>query len=217
MSVRDVGARIRARFKRFGVSASAAEVQQLVAYIGLLAKWNKTVNLTALVLEPPSDQAIDRLFVEPFLAARFLKQADGLLLDLGSGGGSPAIPLRIALPGVQLRMIEAKARKSAFLREAVRQLALSDSEVMNARMEDLLARPELHESASLISIRAVKADRRLWQTVSAFVKPGGRVLWFRSHSDDPDSGAYFPPFVLETVERLIPANNSELAVLRKQA
>lgn len=204
------------------MSATGAQVDQLVAYFGLLAKWNRTVNLTALVLDPPSDKAIDRLFVEPFLAAQLVEKqlvertaTDGLLLDLGSGGGSPAIPLKIALPSLKLRMVEAKARKSAFLREAVRQLSLPDSDVLNARTEELLARPELHEAADLVSIRAVRADKRLWNTVSAFARPGACVLWFRSSADKDQDVVFFPSFLLESVARLIPADGSELAILRK--
>jgi 16S rRNA (guanine527-N7)-methyltransferase len=221
---RDVDARILTRFKKFGVSATAAQTQQLGSYFGLLAKWNKTVNLTALELDPPSEIAIDRLLVEPFLAAGVIARrpggganAVGMLVDIGSGGGSPAIPLRIAIPGLQLRMVEAKARKSAFLREVVRQLDLADTEVLTARIEQLLPRPDLHEAADIVSIRAVRADRRLWTTLSAFTKPGGLVLWFKSQADsDQDQDAvFFPAFMLEAVEPLIRAKGSELAVLRK--
>ncbi len=112
-------------------------------------------------------------------------------------------------------MVEAKARKSAFLREAVRQLSLSDTEVLNARMEELLARPDLHESADLVSIRAVRADQKLWTMVSAFTKPGAFVLWFRSSSDRSRDVVFFPSFLLHSVEPLNPTEGSELAVLRK--
>lgn len=234
MSTRDIGTRIRSRFRRFGISASASQIQQLCAYFGLLAKWNTTVNLTSLELEPASDKTIDRLFVEPFLAARVAATAAAsktpravssrsqpvhahapTLLDIGSGGGSPAIPLKVALPEVRLRMVEAKARKSAFLREAVRRIPLANVEVLNARLEELLAEPDLHESADLVSIRAVRADQRLWNTVSAFSRPGAVVLWFRSHADRSQDTVFFPAFLLESVESLVPAEGSELAILRK--
>jgi 16S rRNA (guanine527-N7)-methyltransferase len=220
------------------VVATSAQIDLLCSYFGLLAKWNKTVNLTSLELEPVSDKSIDRLFVEPFMAAGFaslllgrpaggeatgakgstgtIGSGQGLtLIDIGSGGGSPAIPLQIALPGVRLRMVEAKARKSAFLREAIRQIPLPDADVLNTRMEELLARPEFHEAADLVSVRAVRADQRLWNTLSAFSKPGALVLWFKSHADRNRQEAFFPAFQLETVEPLVPAEGSEVAILRK--
>jgi 16S rRNA (guanine527-N7)-methyltransferase len=225
VSGRDVGARVRARFKRFGLSASVGQNPALVAYIGLLTKWNKTVNLTSLELDPLSDKSIDRLLVEPVVAAKFIEQRSPgwknvplprlTLLDIGSGGGSPAIPLKIVMPGLHLMMVEAKVRKSAFLREAIRQLGLFDAEVLNARLEELLPRPDLNEAADLVSMRAVRADQRLWKTVSAFAKPGAAVLWFRSHGDRAQDAVFFPSFMLEAVETLVTADGSELAILRK--
>jgi 16S rRNA (guanine527-N7)-methyltransferase len=218
VAVRDVGSRIRSRLKRHGVGASDEQVKQLSLFVGLLTKWNRTVNLTALKLEPLSDEAIDRLILEPLIAAELVRKlttGTGHLIDLGSGGGSPAIPLKIALPGMRLSMVESKVRKSAFLRELIRQLALMDATVLTARIEELLALPELHESAELLSIRAVRADRGLWQTVSAFVRQGGLVLWFRSGSDQAKGAPFFPAFQIETTER-VAATNSELVVLRRQ-
>ncbi len=69
-------------------------------------------------------------------------------MDVGSGGGSPAIPLKLAVPRLRLTMVEAKARKSAFLREAVRHLGLEQRSVETARYEELLARPDLHEATT---------------------------------------------------------------------
>ncbi len=62
-----------------------------------------------------------------------------LLIDLGSGGGSPAIPLKIARPEFALAMVESKGRKSAFLRDVIRQLSLSRAEVVTDRFENLVA------------------------------------------------------------------------------
>ena len=100
-------------------------------YFGLLAKWNTKINLTAFSLDPASDEAIDRLIVEPVLAAKHVKHTDKLAIDLGSGGGSPGFPLKIVAPWIRMVMVEAKARKCAFLREVARQLPLADVEVAN--------------------------------------------------------------------------------------
>jgi 16S rRNA (guanine527-N7)-methyltransferase len=70
-------------------------------------------------------------------------------MDIGSGGGSPAIPLKLSAPAASLTMVEVKARKSAFLREAIRTLRLERSSVETARYE-LLARPELHEAVDML-------------------------------------------------------------------
>src|SRR5687767_1999874 len=105
-------------------------------------------------------------------------------MDVGSGGGSPALPMALALGSLsQLTMVEVKARKSAFLREAVRTLELTGTaEVENARFEELLAKPELLEHFDVLSVRAVRVEARALNTVQAFVRGGGQIMLFRGPS-----------------------------------
>src|SRR5215470_11027737 len=105
----------RARAAHIALSPQVAT--RLERYFELLSHWNRTINLTSLPLEPPTDQSIDRLLIEPLKAVALLAPAVNVWLDLGSGGGSPAIPLQIAYPAPQLFMVESRERKAAFLRE----------------------------------------------------------------------------------------------------
>jgi len=193
------------------------------SYLGLLTKWNKTLNLTALKLDPLADEAIDRLLVEPVLATQFMsgiggQAARGILVDVGSGSGSPAIPLKISLPGMGLVMVESRIRKSAFLRDAIRLIGLESAEVQAVRLEQMVLEPRFRESASWVSVRAVRADSGLWQAISAILAPSGRVLWFRSQADAPEASdtGYLPAFQLEEVRPLIPERRSELAILSRR-
>src|SRR3954467_11057735 len=103
-------------------------LEPLEGYYRLLTHWNAKINLTALPLDPPTDETFDRLLVEPLGAAKQIPtHTPAIWFDLGSGGGSPAIPLKIARPSLRLTMIESKERKGAFLREAIRTLELSDA------------------------------------------------------------------------------------------
>jgi 16S rRNA (guanine527-N7)-methyltransferase len=170
--------RIRARLGEVGVGASPAEIQALADYFCLLAKWNDSINLTALPVAAGEVPAIDRLLVEPLVASRFVSPDDGLLVDLGSGGGSPAFPLKIGAPRLRLILVESRERKCAFLREVARSLAMPDVEVAQARFESLQSRADLTGQADLVSFRAVRADDAVWDTVLALLKPGGRVFWF---------------------------------------
>jgi 16S rRNA (guanine527-N7)-methyltransferase len=94
---------------------------RLVTYFDLLFRWNQKINLTSLT---NIDEAIDRLLLEPVAAARELAHSPSII-DLGSGGGSPAIPLALALSAPRLVMVESRSRKAAFLREAVRELGMN--------------------------------------------------------------------------------------------
>jgi 16S rRNA (guanine527-N7)-methyltransferase len=215
VSRRDLGLRIGGRLARAGLAVPVEAQAELGAYLELLARWNLKINLTAYTLAPPSDEAIDRLIVEPVAAAAMVPAESRLLLDIGSGGGSPALPLRIMLPRLRVVMVESKVRKCAFLREAVRQLGLDGAEVENHRLEELLVRPDLLEAADVVTIRAVRADARLWVTAQAFVRPGGRLLWFTTAAGWA-AATVVAPLAFESVVALTTTAVSQLVILTKQ-
>ena len=99
MAARDLRTRLQKRAIRAGVFLSADVAEKLAAYYELLARWNLKINLTAI---SDIDEAIDRLLLEPVIAVRHLPTS-GKLLDVGSGGGSPAIPLHLAAPQLALK------------------------------------------------------------------------------------------------------------------
>lgn len=211
MTSKEFAQRLARRAKRVRVSVPAELGAKLWDYFELLFRWNAKINLTSLTLDAP-DEAIDRLLIEPVLAARLLSDSGRALIDIGSGGGSPAIPLALATPGIKLVMVEAKARKSAFLREALRQLDL-DGTVETARFEELLSRPEFHETFEFLTVRAVRTEPRTLLGLQAFVRPGGKLLLFRSQRATQSSGAPIPPLRAMDAIPLLPG--SEVAVLEK--
>ena len=170
--------RLAKRASRAGLSLSGEAIDRLQAYFELLRKWNRKVSLTSLPVEEAGDEAIDRLLIEPILAAKYLPRPDVALLDLGSGGGSPAIPMRIVAPGINLRMVESKTRKAAFLREVVRTLELSRMQVDAVRFEELLVRPELHDAFDVVTMRAVRVDRKTASKVQSFIRAEGSLFLF---------------------------------------
>lgn len=205
--------RLVRRARRAGVDLPVPLAERLVAYYELLELWNRKINLTAID-EP--DEAIDRLLVEPLLAARHLPATARSVLDVGSGGGSPAVPVKLARPDLSLTMVESKARKAAFLWEVVRQLRLTGVHVEAARYEELLTRPDLHEAFDVITLRAVKIDARIMMNLQAFLKPGGSFGLFRSTGDTelPDS---LPPSLIITARHpLVETLRSQLVVVEKR-
>lgn len=213
---REFRERLRRRAKTANVPISTEVVEKLEVYYQLLAKWNAKINLTAFRLNPEGDDAaIDRLLIEPIAAARYVPENARTLLDAGSGGGSPAIPLKLASNNLSLRMVEVKTRKAVFLREAVRELGLRDAIVETSRFEELLPRAELHEAQDLVSIRAVRIEIRTLNTLQAFLRPGGKILLFRgaSKSDLEDSPP--PPLAWMATYPLVDSLHSKLVVLSK--
>ena len=211
MAARDFRTRLSRRSAKVGVFLPEGLADQLASYYELLARWNRKINLTAL--DNP-DEAIDRLLLEPILAARHLPAGDLDIMDIGSGGGSPAIPLKLATPTSRLMMVEVKARKSAFLREAVRTLGLEKTTVETSRYEELLARPDLHETFGLLSLRAIRVEVRTLLTLQAFIKPGGLIFLFRGPSG-PDAPEVVPPLRWTGTFPLVESLQSRLTVLQK--
>ncbi len=213
MAPRDFRTRLARRAVKTGLFIPDELAVRLTAYYELLSRWNRKVNLTALT---NPDEAIDRLLLEPLLAARHIQPGTASLLDVGSGGGSPAVPLKLATPSLALTMVEVKTRKSAFLREAIRHLELEQVIVETSRYEELLARPELHEAFDLVSMRAVRVESSTLLTLQAFLVPNGQLFLFRGPSGPQIPFAVVPPLEWKATMPLVQALQSRLTILSKR-
>jgi 16S rRNA (guanine527-N7)-methyltransferase len=108
----------------------AFQRQQLLTYIGLLAKWNEVYNLTAIRNEHEmlSHHLLDSLALVPYVDGR-------QFLDVGSGAGLPGIPVAIARAECEVTLLDSNQKKAAFLQQAVIELALTNATVCSARVE----------------------------------------------------------------------------------
>lgn len=122
---------ITAGLAAIGLELSAQQIDLLEGYLGLLAKWNQTYNLTAIREEERmvSYHLLDSLTLVPQLAG------GTRLLDVGSGGGMPGIPAAIARPDLHVVLLDANHKKTTFLRQAVIELKLPNVEVITGRVE----------------------------------------------------------------------------------
>jgi 16S rRNA (guanine527-N7)-methyltransferase len=202
--------RLAVHASRAGVSISPEVEGQLEAYFRLLAKWNKKINLTALPVDSPGAETFDRLFVEPLAAARYVPDSVKAWWDVGSGGGSPAIPLKIARPSAQLTLIESKSRKVAFLREAVQALGLSETVVQNDRFESVATEATVR-TVDLVTARAVRPARGLLEAIHRVLSSGGLTFFFHSPNQIfPDLNE----FALVRTATLGTSANAKLSILR---
>ena len=120
--------------RALGIGAPAAARETLLAYLTLLEKWNRTYSLTALRApdKAVSHHLLDSLAILPFLSDL---PANGRLLDVGSGGGMPGIPLAILRPSLPVTLLDSNGKKAAFLQQAVIELGLSNAAVHAGRVE----------------------------------------------------------------------------------
>ena len=206
--------RLRDRASSAGVDLDAATAEPLADYLALIHRWNARMNLTAL--EDP-DRAIDRLIVEPLAAATHVPPGASLI-DIGSGNGSPAIPLRIARPDLAaMRLVESRMRKGVFLREAIRQLQLNRVVVENHRYEALLSRADVCGAHDILTLRGVAWDAEVLQRLRYFVRPGGRLCLFAGDGGEDPEGIQPPlhaPLAREGTYPLIASLRSRLIMVR---
>jgi 16S rRNA (guanine527-N7)-methyltransferase len=161
---------------RLGIELSSKQLAQLATYWELLDRWNQTINLTAIPLQGHPQASVDRLMLEPIAAHRLMPAAPSVWYDLGSGNGSPAIPLGIVATGLRLTMVESRTRKVAFLREAARSLEMSSTAVMAIRFEELAG--GRRQVADCVTVRAVRPDASLLAACAALLKPEARLILF---------------------------------------
>jgi 16S rRNA (guanine527-N7)-methyltransferase len=188
-----------------GLEPDDQVVERLSAYYDLLQRWNEKINLTSL---PDSDEALDRLVMEPLAAATRLP-AGARLIDIGSGGGSPAIPLAVALGSPSVTMIESRGRKVAFLREALRTLSL-DGQVESDRAEQLHGSDKLRGSADVVSLRAVRMTPELAAGIAGFLSDSGVLALFSNQTEAVPAG-----FQASGAYALVPATHAFLHVFRR--
>ena len=215
MSSREFQERLARRARRAGLTIRPELGAQLEVYYRLLSTWNKKINLTGLNLSEYGPESLDRLLIEPLVAAAHVRPGARTVLDVGSGGGSPAIPLALALPDVSLLMVEAKTRKSVFLREALRALGMIRGDVVTSRFEELLTKPPLHEAHDLLTIRAVRIETRVLMSLQAFVRPTGEIFLFRTSAGTSGPATVTPPLAWKASYPLL-EQASSLVILEKR-
>ena len=136
---------LRAGLEALGIACDEARQALLLEYLGLIERWNRTYNLTA-VREPAemlSKHLLDALSVLPWVPA-------GRLLDAGTGAGLPGIPLAIVNAGLEVTLLDSAGKKVRFLNHVKRTLSLANVHPLQAR----LASAELPEAPNAIISRA---------------------------------------------------------------
>ncbi len=125
---------IRRASADFKIAVNDAQIEQIRRYIALLLKWNDAMNLTAI--QDPLE-ILYRHFCESMFGASLIPGGSGRLADVGSGGGFPGLPLKIARPDLDVCLIDSNVKKATFLAEVVRELALPGARVLVSRYEEL--------------------------------------------------------------------------------
>jgi 16S rRNA (guanine527-N7)-methyltransferase len=157
-----------------GRDASSEGLCQFGRYAELLLLWNRTHRITAL---ESAGEVFDHIFRDSLLVYPLLPVTPLRVADIGSGTGSPGVPLRIVDPGISLTLIESRRKRVSFLRMLQREINLDDVRILHGRAEDLLrAHTELESSLDVVLARAVGPAASLASTALRYLKPGGLFI-----------------------------------------
>ena len=195
--------------KVLGIELSASVQAKLLAYAAFLEKWNRTYSLTAL-RDPKlavSHHLLDSLAILPYVR-------EGNLLDVGSGGGQPGIPLAIVQTELAVTLLDSNSKKTAFLQQAVIELDLKNVKVATARVEAF----EPAEKFAAITSRAFAELADFVGLTKHLLAPGGEWLAMKGQRPDAEMNKLPTGVSVTAVHRLdVPGVDGErhLVVMRE--
>lgn len=164
--------------RELGLTIGASHAEQFVRYLAHLIEWNKTINLTAII-DPK--EIIIKHFVDSLtaLVATSFPQ-NGVVLDVGAGGGFPGIPLKIMRSDIRLVLIEPVRKKCSFLNSVIGLLKLQDVSTFDGTIEQYAKRPILH-AIDLIVVRALKYEV-IRNHIPTLLTSKGKIVLYRTEA-----------------------------------
>jgi 16S rRNA (guanine527-N7)-methyltransferase len=164
--------------RELGLTIGESHAEQFMRYLAHLIEWNKTINLTAIT-DPK--EIIIKHFVDSLAAliATSFPQ-NGAVLDVGSGGGFPGIPLKIMRSDLQLVLVEPVQKKCAFLNSVIGLLKFRGISTFDGTIEQYAKRP-VHHVVDMIVVRALKFEE-IRKHIPALLVSKGKVVLYRTDS-----------------------------------
>ena len=170
--------------QKLGVMLSDQQADVFLVYLVELEKWNRKINLTAIRNEQDIviKHFLDSLsYLNGFVPASALR-----LLDMGSGAGFPAVPIKIAHPEFVVTMVESVNKKASFLRHIIRMLKLTEIVVVDKRTDELS--PSHHRTYDVVTARAFADMKAAISEGAPFLKPGGLMVLSRGPEETIEEG-----------------------------
>jgi len=166
------------------LNLSQSQQEQLEAYVLMLREWSGRVNL---ISTGDAAKIVDKHIVESlWFCHESILDGAATVLDLGSGGGFPGIPMKIATPGLEMALLESRRNKALFLREAIERLCMKNIRVLCERAENLAGMDSGFRPVELVVCRAVATLVKLARWGAPLLVPGGRIAALKGGDIGPE-------------------------------
>lgn len=169
---------IKKTVEKTGTALDDEQARKLLSFYEMLIERNRVTNLTAIT---EFEDVVKKHFADSLLPAAALDFGSAeSAVDIGSGAGFPGIVLKIAFPGLKVTLVDSLGKRVSFLNEVTGRLGLSGLRAVHARAEDLARDERYREQFDLCTSRAVAAMPVLCEYGLPFVKPGGKMVCYKS-------------------------------------
>lgn len=165
-------------FNKAGFSVSEEKLLLFEKYYEILTFYNARINLTAIT---EKEDVYVKHFIDSLTGAEFI---EGDFLDVGSGGGFPALPVKIFKPELKATLMDATGKKCEFLKTVVKELGLKDVDIICGRAEELAHDVKFREKFGFITARAVAALPTLTEYCLPFLKIGGKFVAYKGDAEN---------------------------------
>lgn len=157
------------------IELTERQIAAFMDYLTEFQRWSGKINLTAIKRE---EEIIKKHFLDSLLAWKHLKKG-GKVLDIGTGGGLPGIPLKIVLPEIELTLIDSVGKKIVFLKNIIRKLELQKTEALHGRAEDRLLIRRFNHDFDIILTRAFSDLSEIADLSTPYIKKGGHIIAYK--------------------------------------
>jgi len=167
-----------------GVALDDTAVKRFSTYLDLLQQWGKKINLTSRL---DAEEVLVYHFLDSLAGAPVISGSPNCrMVDLGTGAGFPALPLKFALPGIRVLLVESVRKKVSFCQEVIRTTGVTDVEARWGRGEELGTKPEYHHAFDWAISRAVGPAADIAHLALPFLAAGGRVLLYKGEPESDE-------------------------------
>jgi len=168
--------------KNLDIQIDKRKIEKFAIHALELMKWNQKTNLTAIT--DPFEVAVKH-FLDSIVPVKIIP-SNASLLDIGSGGGFPGIPLKIILPSLSVTLVDASRKKVSFLKHIIRILELKNIDALQIRAEEFANKPGVAKKFNVIISRAFSSMTTFALTALPFLKKEGAIIAMRGNVSDDD-------------------------------